>query len=238
MQRTAGLRLKGKSSMSNKATTKELKKLLAHEFGGNPSDWKRTKKATSGIGDVRRDFINEKLSEEIIVTERPDGLLFAETEGGEVLTARLSRRGRFNARAAKPSAVDRVMNDILSDRDPSETTMQEAIAQGLAARFAFSLSEFEGDEGKEIVAVITPKGYEPDSYYAPRIAALLPEAQSEDDCVVTLWRFPAHKSATDITLLLASKGFTLDKADRAYNDAITTEVKAAMKANKLLKRQP
>src|SRR5690349_16853654 len=113
--------------MSKKATTKELKKLLAHEFGGDIRDWKRTKKAASGIGDVRRDFINEQISEEVIVTERPDGLLFAETEGGETLTARLSRRGRFNERAAPATAIDRVMNDILSDRDPSAELMQEAI---------------------------------------------------------------------------------------------------------------
>src|SRR5690349_20539110 len=114
--------------MSKKVTSKELKKLLSNEFGDNVSDWRRYDKTENVFGEIRRDFEDLVAGRQVSVIEHRNGMLTIkslEAFDGEEKVARLSTRGRFNARA-KYSAVDNVTNDIINGRDTSPWLLNRA----------------------------------------------------------------------------------------------------------------
>ena len=217
----------------NKSTaTDDLKKILSAQAGGAASDWKRlpSKKCVWG-GDTAREFENKSSGAKVTVYERQDGLVYAELDGGKEITARLP----FNA-AAKPSAVDVVMNKLLEEKDCDDALYAQAVKEGLVKRFSFYVTKYDdgiAEEGEQsMFAVIYPTVRDETFKCAAYIRPMVPKGDDTDECMVTEWRFPAEMSTPGkIVKHLESLGMTWDtewqKREKALYQEITDELKAA-----------
>lgn len=223
--------------MANKqpeTTTEQFKNLLSAEAGGAASDWKRLSKKRVYGGDTAREFENTKDGQKVTVYERQDGLLYAETAEGKEITARLP----FNA-AAKPSAVDLVMNRLLEEKDCDDDLYAQAVKEGLAKRFSFCITKYdEGivEEGESpIYTTIYPTVRDETCRVAAYIRPMVPLGNSTDECMVDEWRFPAQMDTpAKIVKYLESTGMTWDvesqKRDKALYKEICDELKPAKPA--------
>lgn len=216
------------------ASTEQLKELLSTEAGGAASDWKRLSKKRVYGGDTAREFENKTNGQKVTVYERQDGLLYAELDNGKEITARLP----FNA-AAKPSAVDLVMNRLLEEKDCDDDLYAQAVREGLAKRFSFCVTKYdEGivEEGESpMYTTIYPTVRDETCRVAAYIRPMVPLGNSTDECMVDEWRFPAQMdSPAKVVKYLESLGMTWDvesqKRDKAVYKEITDELNAGKPA--------
>ncbi|TAL27578.1 MAG: hypothetical protein EPN97_17075 [Alphaproteobacteria bacterium] len=212
--------------MSKKETTSDLiKVMLSAEVGGEVADWKRLSKRRYYGGDIAREFANTATGERIAVYERQDGLIYAETKDGEKeITARLP----FNA-AAKPSAVDLVMNRLLESKDCDDDLYAQAVKEGLAKRFSFCITKYdEGivEEGESpMYTTIYPTVRDETCRVAAYIRPMVPKGGSTDECMVDEWRFTDDLDTPGkIVKYLQSVGMTWDIASQKRSPEVYREI--------------
>jgi hypothetical protein len=203
--------------MSKKITSRELKKLLSNEFGGYLSEWRRQEKTENLFGEVRRDFENIFTGDQVSILEHQDGMLTFEGADGDEKVARLSTRGRFNARA-KYSAVDNVTNDIINGHETSPWLLKRAIREGLAKNFDFTIFDASAEGGETIVYIQLGK------HFLKHGAASDAETTAIQAMLEDVYTVPAedesgtvfpNMTAADVAVCLKEKGMNWSKYDRA-----------------------
>ena len=217
----------------SKNASKQIKQILSENVGGKKSDWKRLSKKKSSGTDIQRVFQNEKMGQKIEIYERSNGLLYAALPDGKELTSRLP----FN-KAAKPSAIDIVMNAMLEDKDAPKELLAQALKDGLAKNFSFIICKYDTGSGKDdeesLFANIFPTLRDPTFKCPDYIRPIVPEANDTDECCETEWRFPKTiDSPAKIAEFLTGRGLTLDKEmQKKVSPKIYKEIKAALKKDK------
>ncbi|MEZ0224810.1 MAG: hypothetical protein ACAH83_09675 [Alphaproteobacteria bacterium] len=211
--------------MTKKETTSDLLKvMLSAEVGGEVTDWKRLSKRRYYGGDIAREFANTATGERIGVYERQDGLFYAETKAGKEITARLP----FNA-AAKPSAVDLVMNRLLEEKDCDDDLYAQAVKEGLAKRFSFCIQKYDegiGEEGESpIYTTIYPTVRDATCRVAAYIRPMVPKGGSTDECMEDEWRFTKDlDTPAKIVKYLQGVGMTWDTDQQKRNPDLYKEI--------------
>jgi hypothetical protein len=220
--------------MPDKKETKsdQIKILLSAEVGGEPSDWKRVSKRRVYGGDVAREFRNTANGDRLAVYERGDGLLYAETTNGKEITARLP----FNA-AAKPSAVDLVMNRLLEEKDCDDGLYAQAVKEGLAKRFSFCIRQYdEGilEEGEpRMYTTIYPTVRDSTCRVAAYIRPMVPLGNDTDECMEDEWRFPkSMDTPAKVVTYLKNLGFNWDEEWQKKDKELYREIKIELEAAK------
>lgn len=191
--------------------TASIKKLLASETNTAANDWKRLSKRDVSWNDIDREFENKTTGEKLWVTERPNGLVYAQRDNEQAIMGRISPA--FNT-AAQLSPLDKVMSLILADADEIDDTLYaSAVKQGLARQFSFVITQNDtGEEDEPLFANIYPT-LRDETFKCPAyIRPLVPELQAIDECMTTEWHFPAQFDAPlKLAQYLLLKGFTLDE---------------------------
>jgi hypothetical protein len=214
----------------NNVSSEALKELLAHELGGEAADWKRGPKKEYG-GEILRKFENKKLDLKIDLWERPDGLLCAEKPDGSLITARLTASGDFNA-AAKPSAIDQVMNAMYETKDVDPALYKQAVRDGLAKNFSFVVVKFGedgGEAGEPMAAMIYPTTKD-STFKAPEIIEpMIPGVDGVDSCVVTEYILPQQfDTPGKVVKHLSAQGFVWDVASQKEDKPVYDEIQAEL----------
>lgn len=125
----------------------------------------------------------------------------------------------FSNDAATPE--DKIMDAIMSGRDPSDALLAKADPAALAGRFSFTVIN-EPDMGG-IMAIVTPKGCDDeDSKKSMTVMNhLFPDAEYVDDCVLGLWQFPGVETEQELAAKLKSAGMTWSNEPAAAKEAMT-----------------
>jgi hypothetical protein len=209
----------------HETTSDLIKVMLSAEVGGDVDDWKRLSKRRYYGGDTAREFKNTATGERIAVYERQDGLIYAETKDGEKeITARLP----FNA-AAKPSAVDLVMNRLLEEKDCDDDLYAQAVKEGLAKRFSFCVTKYDegiAEEGESpMYTTIYPTVRDATCRVAAYIRPMVPKGTSTDECMVDEWRFTSDLDTPGkIVKYLQSVGMTWDIDSQKRSPEVYKEI--------------
>ena len=215
--------------MSNKksSTSEQIKSFLSAAIGGAKGTWKRTSKRRYN-GDVLREFVSKKSPAlKVTVAERGDGLLCAILPDDTIKTARLQLAAAFD-KAAKPSAVDLVLNDMLERRPVNPPLLKQALKEGLARHFKFYISHAGDDNDSSLTAyertyaAIYPAMRDSTfktnyDYIRPMIKGAVPN----DECVETEWRRPAKEkmhAPVDLARYFLQQGLTWDKETQRRSD--------------------
>ena len=222
--------------------TEQIKAFLTTVAGGNETDWTRVSKKKSYGGEITREFKNKKTGQKVPVSERDDGLLCAHLDDDKLATGRLSLTGAFD-KAAQPSAIDRVMNDMFEDRDPNAALLRQAMNEGLAGKFKFyiQINDEDGDYAKaskqekweRLWAVIYPVTRDETFKCPDYIRPLVPGILAIDECVETEYRFP-QKMKIDtpekLAAEIAKQGLVFDETtQKQVNAKILKSVKDVIK---------
>jgi hypothetical protein len=204
-----------------------FKEMLSAQIGGEPNDWSRTSKKEVIWNDIDRTFKNKKTGQEVIVCERPDGLIYTIADDEENgFTARLP----FN-KAAKPATIDVVMNKILAScPEIDDALYEQAMKEGLAKRFSFCITTMDDgmDEPDSVqtVATIYPSTRDETFRTAAYIRPLVPKADSQDECMCDYFIFDKDlDSPGKIVKYLQGQGLVWDEDGQKREKELYQQIK-------------
>lgn len=233
--------------------TDQIKSFLSIAVGGNETDWEHLSKKRVYGGDISREYANKKTGKQIRVDERDNGLLCAHLNNEKLATGRLSLSGVFD-KTAKPSAIDRVTNDMLEGREVSPKALRQAIGEGFAGQFKFFIRRADEDDDyaqatnqekwERLWAAIYPAMRDSTFKCPSYIRPLVPGIIAVDECIETEYRFPAQSgidTPSKMTAALIAQGLIWDEAAQKEIDAklhkeIKSEISKKDSRHKNLKR--